>query len=313
MSAIQAAEPPTTLLTGASGFVGRHAVAALAARGHRVVAVSRRRPGWAPEGVRWVEADLLDDAGRAGAVAAAGGATHLLHFAWYAEHGKFWHAPDNRRWADATDDLVARFARAGGRRAVGAGSCAEYDWTLPGVDAFGEADDARGAPQTPYGAEKLRAARALLGRPGLSAAWGRIFYVFGEYENPNRLVPSVARAAAGGGVARIGPGEQVGDFLDVRDAAAAFVALLEGGVEGAVNVGSGERASVADLARAIASLAGRPGAVEVGALPPRAGEPPRLVPDLTRLGAEVGFKPARSLREGLTDALDFWRRPPTPA
>ncbi|HEU4408041.1 MAG TPA: NAD(P)-dependent oxidoreductase [Polyangiaceae bacterium] len=304
--------PPTTLLTGASGFVGRHALAPLAARGHRIVAVSRRRPLWAPEGVRWVEADLLDEAGRAHAVAAAGGATHLLHFAWYAEHGKFWHAPDNRRWADATGDLVARFAAAGGRRAVGAGSCAEYDWTLGGVDAFREGDDARGAPQTPYGVEKLRAARALLGRPGLSAAWGRIFYVFGEHESPARLVPSVARALASGGVARIGPGEQLCDFLDVRDAAEAFVALLESGAEGAVNVGSGERVRVADLARLLADLAGRPGALEVGALPPRPGEPPRLVPDLARLRAEVGFRPARSLREGLGDTLAYWRRQPAP-
>ncbi|HEU4537530.1 MAG TPA: NAD-dependent epimerase/dehydratase family protein, partial [Polyangiaceae bacterium] len=127
-----ASAPPTTLVTGASGFVGRHALAPLLARGHRVVAVSRRRPPRPPAGVRWLEADLLDDGDRARVLADAG-ATHLLHFAWYAEHGKFWHAPDNRRWADASADLFARFAAAGGRRAVGSGSCAEYDWTRPGV------------------------------------------------------------------------------------------------------------------------------------------------------------------------------------
>jgi nucleoside-diphosphate-sugar epimerase len=302
------ARKPATLVTGASGFLGRHALAALVAQGHRVVAVSRRRPPWAPADVDWVEADLLEPAGRAEAIERAQGATHLLHFAWYAEHGAFWQSPDNPRWAEATDDLAARFAAAGGQRAVGAGSCAEYDWSLPDVEAFREADDALGAPQTPYGAAKLRAARAWLSRPGLSSAWGRIFYIFGEHEDPRRLVPSVARLLVSGGVARIGPGAQLCDFLDVRDAAEAFVALLESGVEGAVNVGSGERVRVADLSLTLAALAGRPDAVEIGALPPRAGEPPRLVPDLARLRGEVGFGPARPLRAGLEDALDFWRR-----
>jgi nucleoside-diphosphate-sugar epimerase len=302
---------PTTLVTGASGFVGRHALAPLVALGHRVVAVSRRRPSWAPANVRWLEADLLDDADRERTVAAAG-ATHLLHFAWYAEHGKFWHAPENRRWADASVDLFARFASAGGRRTVGSGSCAEYDWTRQGVEAFVEGDEP-GAPQTSYGIEKLRTARALLAEPGLSAAWGRIFYLFGEHEDPRRLVPSVACALLRGERPRLGPGTQVADFLEAREAAAAFVALLVSGVEGVVNLGSGERRSVADVARELAALAGRPDALELGALPPREGEPARLVPELGRLRDEVGFRPSRGLREGLAAALAYWReRTPSP-
>jgi nucleoside-diphosphate-sugar epimerase len=296
----------TTLVTGASGFVGRHALAPLVARGHHVVAVSRRRPAWAPANVRWLEADLLDEAARARSIVAAG-ATHLLHFAWYAEHGKFWHAPENRHWADASSDLFARFAAAGGRRAVGSGSCAEYDWARPDVEAFVEGDEP-GAPQTAYGIEKLRTARALLGQPGLSAAWGRIFYLFGEHEDPRRLVPSVARALLRGERPRLGPGTQIADFLEAREAASAFVALLVSGAEGVVNIGSGERRSVADVARELAALAGRPDALELGALPPREGEPARLVPELGRLRDEVGFRPSRGLSEGLAAALAYWRQ-----
>ncbi|HEU4533521.1 MAG TPA: NAD(P)-dependent oxidoreductase, partial [Polyangiaceae bacterium] len=165
-----------------------------------------------------------------------------------------------------------------------------------------------GAPHTPYGAEKLRAASALLATPRLSAAWGRIFYLYGEHEDPRRLVPSVARALVRGERARLGPGTQLADFLEAREAAAAFVALLASEVTGVVNLGSGERRSVADVARELAALAGRPDALDLGALPPREGEPPRLVPELGRLRDEVGFRPSRGLREGLAAALAFWRQ-----
>ena len=54
--------------------------------------------------------------------------SHLLHFAWETRHGYFWQAPENQIWAEATVDLARAFKDAGGRRAVFAGSCAEYDW-----------------------------------------------------------------------------------------------------------------------------------------------------------------------------------------
>jgi len=64
------------LVTGATGYIGRHAVAALQRRGHEVVAVGS------------AQADLLALDGPERAVAAAGADT-LLHLAWYAEHGRF--------------------------------------------------------------------------------------------------------------------------------------------------------------------------------------------------------------------------------
>ena len=49
------------LLTGASGFVGRHCLSALAARGYEVHAVSSRtQAATAPPAGRWHKADLLD-------------------------------------------------------------------------------------------------------------------------------------------------------------------------------------------------------------------------------------------------------------
>ena len=97
------------------------------------------------------------------------------------------------------------------------------------------------------------------------------------------------------------------DFLDGRDIAGALVAPAAGAVVGVVNVGRGEGVAIADLAGEIARQIGRPELLRVGALPPRAGEPPRLVADTTRLGREVGFEPAIALADGLGDAIAWWR------
>ncbi|MCH9020345.1 MAG: NAD(P)-dependent oxidoreductase, partial [Proteobacteria bacterium] len=40
----------------------------------------------------------------------------------------------------------------------------------------------------------------------------------------------------------------------------------------------------------------------------RAGDPPRLVADTTRLNTEVGFRPRYDLRAGLADAVAWWRQ-----
>jgi len=60
--------------------------------------------------------------------------------------------------------------------------------------------------------------------------------------------------------------------------------------------------------RRIAAIVGCPDLVELGALEPPPGEPPVLVADVGRLRDEVGWRPARSLDDGLRDTVDWWRR-----
>ena len=293
------------LVTGASGFVGRPALGALAARGFDVHAVARGAPDDATPGITWHAADLLD-AARRRSVLDAVGASHLLHLAWYAEPGAFWSARENAAWVAATVALVDEFALAGGRRATLAGTCAEYDWTAPGPLV----EDAPLAPATYYGTCKdatRRVVEGLAAAAGLSLAWGRIFFVFGPGEDARRLVAGVARALVAGERAATSAGAQRRDFLHVDDVAGAFAALLDSAVEGAVNIASGEAASVRAVAEALAQAAGRPDLLDVGAVPRRAGEPEEIVADVSRLRDEVGFRPRRSLSDGLADTVRWWR------
>ena len=133
------------------------------------------------------------DRGHAGALIARSQPTHLLHLAWNAEPGRYWTTPENLAWAQASFALYRAFAEAGGRRAVGAGTCAEYDWStrLPrGRDAA--------APRHALRAAKRRSARAVRLRRahGPSTAWGRVFFLYGPGEHPAGSSPAVIRAPA---------------------------------------------------------------------------------------------------------------------
>jgi nucleoside-diphosphate-sugar epimerase len=293
------------LVTGASGLIGSRALHPLRERGFDVHAVARRPAAGAPGGVTWHAADLLDAAQRRALVAETR-ASHLLHLAWYAEPGAFWTAPENAAWTSATIALAEEFAAAGGRRAVIAGTCAEYDWTA----AQPLREDAPTAPGTLYGVCKDATHRvvAALAEPlGLAVAWGRVFFLYGPGEDERRLVAGVARGLAAGERVPTSAGAQVRDFLHVGDVAAAFAAIVASDVTGPVNVASGEGVAVRDVVELIARHSGRTDLLDVGALPMRPGDPPALVADVTRLREEVGFVPRVALEDGLRETVAWWR------
>lgn len=311
------------LLTGATGFIGRHCLHALVATGSfdEIHAVSTREDASnfalepasdfdstaATESVvRWHRADLLsdDDVKR---VLAEVQPTHLLHMAWYAEPGKYWTSPANEEWLRASKELLRAFIEHGGERVVGAGTCAEYDWNDGGYCSERETPL---APATLYGKCKHalhKTLEELASETGTSAAWGRIFFLYGAHEHPQRLVSSVIRALLRDEPARCTHGEQLRDFLDVRDVAAAFVALLESDVRGAVNIASGEAVSLKTVINKIASKLNRTHLVQLGALAAPAGEPKLLAADVSRLNREVRWSPRYTLDAGLDAAILWWR------
>lgn len=275
------------LITGAGGFIGRQVAAALDGAARCVPArVDGRR------------ADLLDADDRAALIAAAGADT-LVHCAWYTEHRKFWGAAQNTDWEAASVDLFRRFYAAGGRRIVGLGSCAEYDWTT-GVARF--AEDAALAPHTAYGAAKVRTSQALAdlaATAGASWAWARVFYSFGPGEPAARLVPLMIRAVQAGETLEIGPGDTGRDFLAVDVLGRAIAALATSAVEGPVNTASGEVTRFAELAALVERLAGRTGLIIPDRRDIGPNEPRDVIAGVTRLRGEVGFTEAPALADTL--------------
>jgi nucleoside-diphosphate-sugar epimerase len=301
------------ILTGASGFVGRQICTALVGRGHQVIALSRhqhggRGGGESTKGVQWLCADLLGGDDLAGLMAQAQ-AHHLIHAAWEVGHGTFWQAPENFVWQRATDQLAQAFYAAGGQRFVGLGSCAEYDWSSGAVTGGTDlpwSESRALVPGTIYGQAKAQTGTDLLAlaqKMGTSAAWVRLFHLFGPGEPAARLVPSIIENIRLGRVARCGSGRAVRDFVSTWFAARAIVAVMESPVDGAINVGSGCGVRIADLAQDVANLLMRPDLLHMGALADRSDDVAWMVADTTRLRRVVGFDEAPDLLADLTRML----------
>jgi nucleoside-diphosphate-sugar epimerase len=293
------------LLTGATGFIGRHCLPTLLAHGYEVHSVSTRpAPAHSP-GVHAHQADLLDPA-QVAALLAIVQPSHLLHLAWYTQPGAYWTSPENIRWVQASLGLLQAFVAHGGQRVVIAGSCAEYDWTY----GYCTEQITPLQPATIYGKAKHALqllADAFADQAQISAAWGRVFLLYGSHEHPERLVAAVTRALLQGRPARCSHGDQIRDYLYVQDAADAFAALLESDVRGAVNIASGNPIRLKQIIYSIADMLAQRSLVQLGALPSPANEPPLLVANVERLANEVGWRPAYDLERGLEQTVHWWK------
>jgi len=293
------------LVTGATGCVGRHALPLLVARGWDVHGIASKQTPPAIDGVTWHRADLLDpDAARA--VAGRASASHLLHLAWYVAPGKWAAAPENLAWVQASLRLVQEFRAAGGTRLVTAGTCLEYDWNY-GYCAEGRTPC---TPNTLYSTCKhaLELLTTAMDKNGqLSSAWGRIFFLYGPHEHPERLVPSVIRSLLSGEPARCSHGNQIRDYLFAGDVADAFVALLESDVHGPINIASGQPVRLKDIVTRVGELTGRTDLIRLGAIPAAPTDVPLVVADTTHLERRLGWRPRVGLDEGLRATIEWWR------
>jgi nucleoside-diphosphate-sugar epimerase len=239
--------------------------------------------------------------------------THLLHLAWETAHRTYYSTPDNLRWLVDSLNLIDAFIRSGGRRVVCAGSAAEYDLTTS-ADLNEATTPLR--PNGLYGICK-KALWEVVERYAADASvghgWGRIFFCYGPGEDASRMVPTVVRALLSGERVPFQAGRAVRDYVHVDDVADGFVALTDSDVNGAVNLGSGRPITLRDFIEGLAIEAGRPGAVEFGALPTPSYEPARVVADLTRVRGALGWEPRRSLEEGIRDTVAWWRNALSPA
>jgi nucleoside-diphosphate-sugar epimerase len=279
------------VLTGASGFLGRHVLNCLVQNNIDVVSLGRSRPqGYVGE---HLSVDLCRSEGLP--KLAGLGATHLMHLAWYVKHGNYWGAIENAQWVVATHALIADFCSAGGEKVVAAGTCAEYDWS----DGLCSEDETALAPASIYGTAKslARAYTEQVCRTGqVSWAWGRVFVPVGPGENRNRLLPSLMDVFAGKRAPFAVGLTTERDFLRVEDVASAFVQMLEPAAIGCYNICSGHATPIGEVVERIAAMYGRDPKLIPASI--CAETAPRVVGDSRRLRA-LGWAPQITLADSL--------------
>ena len=291
------------LVTGATGFIGRHTLSLLLKYGYDVHISVRT-----PSKVGCLNSDIsnqvsvhhcdLFDYSQQTRLFEVIKPSHLLHFAWDATPGKFWTSENNLQWLECSTQLLRNFAKHHGQRAVFAGTCAEYDWS------YGYCTETLTPtnPFTLYGVCKnslRQVSEQFCKDREISFAWGRIFWLYGVDEAPGRLVSSVLQSLASKQVAKCSHGNQIRDFMYVEDVACAFVELLNSDVVGPINVASGNLISIKEIVTEIGRQMGLSELIGLGMIEARKNEPPLIVANTSILNNQIGFKPKYSLQEGL--------------
>jgi nucleoside-diphosphate-sugar epimerase len=297
------------LLTGATGFIGRQTIDPLIRRDFEVHCTYRtKKPDTTcnEKNVIWHKVDLLNR-NNIEQLFESVSPEYLLHLAWDVTPGLYLESIHNFDWLVSSLNLLHEFSASGGTRAVCAGTCFEYD--LMGGNCTEYVTSTR--PTTYYGICKSHLqsiGEKYADKADFDFAWGRIFYPYGPFEHPARLVPSVINSLLTGEIAQCTHGNQIRDFLHVADVADAFVALLDTDVNGIVNIGSGKPVSIKELVLLIANNLRKEEDVRLGALPSRENEPPVIVADTNRLKKEVHCCQKYSLEEGIMDTISWWKK-----
>ncbi len=299
------------LVTGASGFIGRHLCAALAQRGAHIVAFGRGG------GVRDLpNADVytvdLRDRETVRSTVQRTAPTHVVHLAALRLGGgqpnEF--RPSYEANLLATCDLAEAVLEVGGcRRFAYLSSAEEYGRAPVPFDA-----SARESPLTAYGLSKLAATQFLqaLGTThDFPIAVLRATVVYGPGQQPGMFVPSLVRALVTGKKFPMTEGRQLRDLLYVEDLVDGILRalLMAERHDGAIHLSAGAAISIREVALLAAKIAGRQAEslLEFGAVPYRRGEAMEYWADNTATFKLLGWFPHVSLEEGLRRTIAHFR------
>lgn len=297
------------VITGGAGFIGSHLAEALLEKGEVVVLddLSSGRREHVPEGAEFVQGDVLDRTLLASVLHRAECVFHLAAFV--SVPGSIVDPLRcHRTNSTGTLHLLLAAREAGVGKVVFASSSAIYGSSpeLPKREGM------LPCPESPYAVTKLTGehySRVFSSLHGISATSLRLFNVYGPRQDPSSpyaaVIPAFLHRLHRGEPLRVhGDGEQTRDFVYVKDAAEAFVLAMERGRGGVFNIASGEGTSVRSLAALLMELTGI--TVPVVHTPPRPGDVRHSCADISLAARELGFRPRRTLREGLRETAAWY-------
>lgn len=316
-------------VTGGAGYVGSHCVRRLIADGQQVTVFDNLAYGHREavhSDAEFVQGDLADR-DRVASLLKAGGFDAVMHFAAWLNVGESVTKPlmYYRNNVVNTLNLLEAMESTGIRKLVFSSTCAVYGEP----DRLPMVEDLPKSPINPYGATKLAVEFMLADSAmawGLGATALRYFNAsgaaadgsIGEDHSPeNHLIPLVLQVALGkrphigvfGTDYPTADGTCVRDYIHVEDLAEAHLLAIndiKAGTFEFFNVGTGRGTSVNEVIQAARKATGH--AIPVVENPRRAGDPPALYADATKLRQRFGWKPKHTSIDTIVKSAWDWHR-----
>lgn len=267
------------ILTGATGFVGLNILKELKSRGVLVTVVVRKgtehllnefenisrvisvddvfkeNSDW------WTEISIDSDI--------------FIHAAWYTKTHDYLISKQNVSCQLGTINIAKGVARSGIKKFVGIGTCFEYDFTSEFISI-----DTPLKPSSLYASTKVTTYLELLKvlqDERIDFAWCRLFYLYGENESGSRLYSYMLSQIKLGKKIELTSGEQIRDFMHVKEAAERIVTVALGDMVGPINICSGIPITIKEFAIKVADQYEARSLLDFGAKEKKFTDPPRIV------------------------------------
>ena len=304
------------LVTGASGFVGANLARRLLDEGHGVHLLLRANHNpWRLEDIRKdvavYEADLTDREALQKAMNRAR-PEWVFHL---AAHGAYPNQTDLDQMIatniQGTANLLRAAERVGVEAFVNSGSSSEY-----GYKDHAPSEDELTEPNSHYAVTKVAATNLcrLAGqREGSHVVTLRLYSVYGPYEEPSRLVPTLIVQGLEGKLPPLVNPDVARDYVHVDDACEAFLLAASTPEQqpGVVyNVGSGVQTTLRQIVDATRRLLGIEAAPKWGSMPDRSWDTSVWISDPSRIMRDLGWSPKLDLEDGLLKTIGWFKLHP---
>jgi len=298
------------ILTGATSMLGLALIDECLENDTDVVAVIRKNSSkinYLPNSrnIKVVECDITDVSSLSDSIGR--GFDAFYHFAWEGTSSvERINVSTQNKNIGFTLDAVRLANVLECRKFIGAGSQAEYGRISGAINT-----DVTASPENAYGIAKYTAGKlsSLLAKEmDIEFIWTRIFSVYGSYDSHNSMVMYCIRSLLNNEKPRFTPCEQKWDYLYFRDAAKAFYALIEKGVNQRLyNIGSGVASPLSEYIHAIRDAINPALPLGIGDLEYSTGQVMSLHADISGLTNDTGFLPSTTFEEGIHKTVDWYK------
>ncbi|WP_297276808.1 NAD(P)-dependent oxidoreductase [uncultured Brachyspira sp.] len=217
---------------------------------------------------------------------------YLIHLAWDTKKG-YLDSDSNFDLLYSSIKMLKYFKENCGKKAIFIGTCFEYKFKDTPLKENDEIN-----PTTIYAKTKnyLREVSELYSnKNNIDFCWGRIFYTYGDNENPNRLFPYIINSLKNNQKVSINYSQLKKDYMFAGDIAKSIALITDSNITGIINLCCSNAISLADIALTIAKKLNKIDLLDLKELDTK--EAPIIVGDNSRLVNEIGFNNFTTLHE----------------